>query len=99
MNRKLNLAFAFAAGVFGGMLSHYLAPVVALAQSQTPAPKEIRAQSFVLVDARGVPRGVFAIETTGLPTLEATTDDGHVYMLTRQLSPHHPKATLLPIQP
>jgi hypothetical protein len=99
MNRKLNFALALAAGILGGVLSHYLAPIVVLAQSQNAPPKEIRAQRFILVDAKGIPRGVFAIETSGMPTIEAMTDDGHIYMLTRQVSPHHPKPTLLPIQP
>src|ERR1035438_1875746 len=99
MNRKLNFALAFAAGILGSVLSHYLTPNVVLAQSQNAPAKEIRAQRFILVDAKGVPRGVFAIETTGMPTIEAMTDDGHVYMLTHQLDPHHAKATLLPIQP
>lgn len=79
MNPKLNFALALAAGIVGGVLSHYLAPIVVLAQSQNAPPKEIRAERFILVDAKGVPRGVFAIETSGMPTIEAMTDDGHVY--------------------
>ena len=97
MNTKLNVALALAAGFLGGVLSHYLAPTAVLAQSQPAAPKEIRAERFVVVDGKGTARGIFAIETTGMPTIEAMTEDGQVYMLTHQLDRHF-KPTLLPTQ-
>ena len=99
MDKNMTLVLAFAAGVVGGMLSHYLTPTIALAQSQNVAPKEVRAQSFVLVDAKGVARGVFAIETNGFPTIEAMSEGGRIYRLTRQPNLRHPTPTLLPIQP
>jgi len=45
----------------GGTLSRYVAPAVVFAESQSTAPKEIRAQRFTLVDENGAVRGVFAI--------------------------------------
>jgi hypothetical protein len=51
MNRKLNLGLSIAAGLLGGFLSHYISPMPVHAQTQAAPPKEIRAQSFVLVDA------------------------------------------------
>jgi hypothetical protein len=102
MNRILTLALALSAGLIGGLLSRYIAPESVHAQAQTIAPKEIRAQSFVLVDEKGVPRGIFAIEQTGFPTLEASAQDGHVYTLTHQVSwtrPRDFKPTLLPTHP
>jgi hypothetical protein len=99
MNRILTLALALSAGLIGGLLSRYIAPASVHAQAQTIAPKDVRAQSFVLVDEKGVPRGIFGIEQTGFPTLEASAQDGHVYTLTHQLSRTSPrdfKPTLLP---
>jgi hypothetical protein len=108
MNRKLNLTWSLAAGISGGILSHYLPPVVAHAESQAPLLSEVRAQRFVLVDEKGLPRAVFAIEKTGFPTIEASAEDGHVYTLTRQVTRSAKEArdlrrdfkpSLLPIQP
>ena len=50
MNRKLSLSLALAAGLFGGLLSRFVIPLPVLAQTETP--KEIRAQSLVLVDEK-----------------------------------------------
>jgi hypothetical protein len=57
MNRKLNLSLTFAAGLVGGLLSHYILPAPVLAQSG--APKQITAQSFVLVDEKNNTVGTF----------------------------------------
>ena len=62
MSHKMNLAFALAAGLFGGLLSHYVWPQPVQAQSQAPAPKEIRAQSVVLVNDKGTVLGTFAYD-------------------------------------
>lgn len=56
MNTRLILAMSLFSGLLGGLVSHYAFPVAAFAQ-QTPAPtapvsNEIRAQSFVIVDAQ-----------------------------------------------
>jgi len=61
MNRKFNLALALAAGLLGGVLSRYVAPWPVLAQAQ-PA-KELRAQSFVLVDDNNNLVGTFTAST------------------------------------
>jgi hypothetical protein len=52
MNR--NLLIALMAGVLGGMVTRYAAPPTAFAQAPSPiakpAAREIRAQSFALID-------------------------------------------------
>jgi hypothetical protein len=50
---------ALLAGLLGGMLSRYIAPVPVLAQNQAAAPRDVRAQSFILTDADGNTVGVF----------------------------------------
>ena len=68
--KKLNLTLALAAGLLGGILSHYaVVTPIAHAQMQTLAPKEIQAQSFVLVDERGEISGVFAFDDQGRPII------------------------------
>ena len=57
MNRKLNLTLALAAGLLGGVLSRYITPSPVLAQ--TGPAKEVRAQSFVLVDDNNNVVGTF----------------------------------------
>jgi hypothetical protein len=57
MNRKLNLLLALAAGLAGGLLSRYVGPVSAFAQTQPP--QEIRAESFVLVGPNNNVVGTF----------------------------------------
>lgn len=57
MNRGLILSLALAAGLVGGVLSRYITPTPVLAQSA--APKEIAAQSFVLMDDKNNIVGVF----------------------------------------
>ena len=56
--KPLFLTLSLAAGLAGGMLSHY---VPAQAQAQQ-TPQEIRAQRFVLEDANGRTLGTFAPE-------------------------------------
>ena len=55
MSQRLNLTIALAPGLAGGFMCRFLAPRPFQAQSQILAPKEIRAQIFVLVDSRGFP--------------------------------------------
>jgi hypothetical protein len=57
MHRKLTLLLALAAGLVGGLLSRYLAPPPVSAQ--TMPLKELRAQSFVLVDDQNNIIGTF----------------------------------------
>ncbi len=63
MNRKVNLVMALAAGLTGGALSRYVAPLPVLAQAEPP--KELRAQSFVLVDAKNNVVGTFTVSAIG----------------------------------
>jgi len=64
MNKTLSVALAVVAGLLGGMLTRYLAPPVAFAQNQAPATKEIRAQSFTLVDSSNRVAGTFTVDST-----------------------------------
>jgi hypothetical protein len=50
---KWPLALSFAAGLLGGELSHYLSQPV-YAQAQVVPPHEIRANSFVLINEKGI---------------------------------------------
>jgi predicted transcriptional regulator len=65
MNRKLNIGLSIAAGLLGGLLSHYISPALVRAQTQAAPPKESRAQSFVLVDADGKAAGLFGFDQDG----------------------------------
>ena len=62
MNKILTVTLALVAGSVGGLLTHYIAPPVALAQNQAPITKEIRAQSFTLVDPSDHTVGTFSYE-------------------------------------
>jgi hypothetical protein len=64
MNRAaLTLTLALAAGLLGGTLSRYVTPTTVLAQDQSTAPREIRAQRFTLVDEHGTVLGVFGLDS------------------------------------
>ena len=62
MNKTLTVALALAAGLFGGMLTRYITPPAAHAQDQAAIAKEIRAQSFTLVDQFDHTAGTFSYE-------------------------------------
>ena len=55
-------------GLIGGALSVWLLPG-RVAWAQEPPGREIRAESFVLVDANGQTRGSLSLSETGQPTL------------------------------
>lgn len=82
MLRKLNPVLALAAGLLGGILSRYLAPPPVHAQApatqaqSTPAPEEIRAQSFTLVDGSGAVVGTFRPLLSVAPGLPGVFDQG-----------------------
>lgn len=65
MTRKINFGLSLAAGLLGGILSHYIAPQSAWSQSQTVPPKEVNAQRFVLMNDKGAPFGVFGFDKNG----------------------------------
>ena len=87
MKRKLNFTLALAAGLLGGALSRYLIPTSVFAQAQAPAPKEIRAQSFVLINKQGAPLGRIGFDSDGLPNITLVDENGRTIWST--------KATLL----
>ena len=60
---KLIILGAFAAGLAGGVASRFLLPEAV--QAQSAAPKQIRAQSFVVEDAAGRIVGIFASDSIG----------------------------------
>jgi hypothetical protein len=70
--KKLNLALTLAAGLAGGAFSHYLWPQTVQAQTQPAAPKEVRAQSFVLVNDQGAVVGTFSADmpVNGTPSIK-----------------------------
>jgi hypothetical protein len=76
MNRTLTLTLALAAGMLGGLFSHYLEPMPVYAQAQTPVPKEIRAQNFVLVNAQGVEVGLMGFNPQGRPVIKLVDEHG-----------------------
>ena len=61
MNQKWTLLLALAAGLVGSALFHGLTLASVYAQVPTAPPKEIRAQSFVLVDDNNKALGRFGI--------------------------------------
>jgi len=65
LTMKLGMLFALAlfAGVVGGVVSRYFDPAAVFAQ--TSAPKQITAQSFVLVDEKNNLVGVFKSSNIG----------------------------------
>jgi hypothetical protein len=62
MNKTLTLALGLGAGILGGMLTRYIAPPSAHAQDQAAVSKEIRAESFTLVDQFNQTAGTFSYE-------------------------------------
>ncbi len=62
MNKNLSVALALVAGLLGGLLTRYVAPPAALAQDKAPITKDIRAQSFTLVDQLDRTVGTFTID-------------------------------------
>jgi len=69
MNKKLSIALALVAGLLGGLLTRYIAPPTAFAQDQAPIAKEIRAQSFTLVDQLDRTIGTFTFEPAEVKVL------------------------------
>ena len=67
MNKQSVLALV--AGLLGGMATHYIAPPVALAQNQPPARRDLRAQSFTLVDQSDRNLATFSAEPVRQPTI------------------------------
>jgi len=75
--KKLNLTLALASGLVGGLVSHYLSPRTVEAQSPAPPAREIRAQSFVLVNEAGSVMGKFAVDRGSMPAIRLFDSKGH----------------------
>lgn len=72
MNKR-SLIPALAAGLLGGMISHYLSPQPVHAQAEPP--KELRAGSFVLVNENGTVLAKLCDEA-GRPSLRLFDERG-----------------------
>jgi hypothetical protein len=70
MNQRWTLILALAAGFLGSALFHGLTSVSVHAQGPDAVPKEIRAQSFVLVDDSNKALGRLAIRYPASPSSE-----------------------------
>ena len=79
----MHLTLALAAGLLGGLLSRYLTPTPVFAQAQAPAPRQIRAQSFVLVNERNTAFGLIGFDPEGLPIITLLDEDGRTLWSTK----------------
>jgi hypothetical protein len=62
---KMTVLIAFVAALAGGVISRYAAPAPVLAQqtpAQSPAPVELRAQRFALVNPQGLVVATFTVD-------------------------------------
>ena len=83
MNKR-SVVLSFAAGLLGGVLSHYLSPQ--LVHAQSPAPTEFRAERFVLVNDKGAVLGTLSNEG-GRPYLKLFDEHGReIWSAGRQTS-------------
>ncbi|MEO8127374.1 MAG: hypothetical protein ABI822_09800 [Bryobacteraceae bacterium] len=62
----MTIATAIAAGIVGGMITRYIGPPSAFAQTPAPVTNEIRAQSFALVDDMNQTVGTFKVVDGGM---------------------------------
>jgi hypothetical protein len=74
MQRYKSFLLPLAAGLLGGLLSHYAMPISASAQSEPAAPKEIRAQRFLLMNEKGEIGGVLGFDNSGKPAIALYSD-------------------------
>jgi hypothetical protein len=65
MSKAPTVTLALVAGLVGGLLSRYVAPPSAFAQDKAKVTKEVRAQSFTLVDPSDHALGTFTFEPLG----------------------------------
>ena len=74
MNKTLTVTLALAAGILGGLLTRYMSPPTAFAQKLAPVTKEIRAESFSLVNSSDRVLGTFTAESApGISPLSSRT--------------------------
>jgi hypothetical protein len=62
MTKALTVALALIAGLMGGLLARYIAPPAVFAQNQPAIAKDVRSQSFTLVDPSDRVVGTFTAE-------------------------------------
>lgn len=74
--KRFNLVLSILAGILGGALSHYIWTQPVHAEALAPDPKEVRAQSFVLVDSKGVAQGVFSVDQSGFGAASIKLSNG-----------------------
>lgn len=76
--KKLNMVLSIGAGLLGGFLSHYVWSQPVHADGFPTTVNEVRAQSFVLVDSRGMVQGVFKADSSiqGPATIELLNAQG-----------------------
>lgn len=91
MTHKLNLGLSLAVGLLGGCLSHYVAPEMVHAAQIAP-PKQIKAQSFVLVTNDGSTAGIFGFDQQGRPDVILYDNTGKVVWSTRGITNPKPLA-------
>lgn len=94
MDRKLNFALSLAAGLLGGILSHYVPVKSVLAQNQAISPKEVSAQSFLLVNDKGIPFGLFGFDADGNAIIRLQDRSGKVIWSTSDRAIPHQLASL-----
>ena len=83
MNRTMHITLALAAGLVGGLLSRYLTPTPVFAQTQNSAPREVRAQSFLLVNKQGLSLGRMGFDSDGHPNITLIDEDGRTIWSTK----------------
>jgi hypothetical protein len=76
MSTRLILTLSLSAGLVGGVVSHYISPQLVQAQGQPAVPREIRAQSFVLIDAQGAAVALFGFDPKGQPIIKLLDERG-----------------------
>ena len=74
----MNVFLSLAAGMLGGLLSHYLVLDSVHAQLQTAPPKEVTAKSFVLVNDQGATAGTFGFDQNGNASIRLFDKAGKV---------------------
>ena len=84
-NWKLNLGLSLGVGLLGGYLSHYVTPDRVRAAQVAP-PKQVQAQSFLLVHADGSPAGLFGFDLQGRPDVILYDNAGKVVWSTRGIT-------------
>lgn len=76
MTNKTTIALALGAGIIGGMLTRHVAPPSVSAQDKALVTREMRAQSFVLVDPADRVVGTFTTEPVRVLSMRRPPEPG-----------------------